>query len=326
MSTISRARTRRAARAVPAAAVGVLLLASCGHGASAGAAAGAPVANAAAVAVSVPATATGARGDRNVEALATRVSTSLEGVRSGTATVSVAGQGGPAGSVTITADAAAPAARITADVAGQTYEVRALGGAVYASGPALQALTGGRAWARVDVATLAQLVGGVATPSTGPSAVPDPAKVGGLVARAVSVRDLGAATVHGITGHSYRLSVPVAAIAQLTAGTGLPLDAGQRSQLRQGVDALARQGVPVLSADLTLDGRDRPLQLTTATPALAGGIAPVRVTVAFSSWGAPLKVTAPPAAQVTVLDARALTALAGKLEPMVMSSGPSDAR
>ncbi len=326
MSPISRSRTRRTARVLPAAAFGALLLASCGHGASAGATAGTSAANAAPAAVAVPATAQGARGAVTVEALAARVSTALKGVRSGTATVSVTGKGAPAASVTITADAAATAARVTTDVSGQDYEVRVLGGAVYASGPALQALTGGTTWARVDAATLAQLAGGLAGPTTGPSAMPDPTKVGGLVAQAVSVRDVGAATVHGITGHTYRLSLPVAAIAQLTCATGLPLDADQRSQLRQGVDALARQGVSNLSTDLTLDGRDRPLQVATATPALAGGIAPARVTATFSSWGAPLELTAPPAAQVTVLDAPALRALVGKLGPMATPSASSDPR
>ena len=328
MSTTT--RVRRTTRVLPAAALGALLLASCGQGTSSGTA-GAPVANAAPVAVSAPATtaptaAVPSAGAVTVATLAARVKTALEDVRSGTATITVAGTGTPAGSVTIAADAAAPAATITARVAGQTYQVRALDGAVYASGPALQALTGGRTWARVDVTTLAQLAGGVARPTASPTAVPDPTQIAALVAQAVSVRDLGAAQVGGRAGETYRVSLPVAALAQLTSATGLPLDVQQRAQVRKGVDALAAQGVTVLSADLTLDGQDRPLQLTSATPALAGGVPSTKVTAAFSGWGAPVEVTAPPAAQVTVLDAADLTALAGRLVPSAVPSASSTTR
>lgn len=318
----------RGTRVLPAAVFGVLLLASCGRAASSGDAAGAPVANAVPAAVSAPAT-TGAAapsGAVTVKALATRVGTALADVRSGTATVTVTGKGAPAGSVRISADAAASEVLVTANVAGQAYEVRALDGAVYASGPAVQALTGGKTWSRVDVATLAQLAGGAPKPAGGPTAVPDPTKVGALVAQAVSVRDLGTATVDGAAGHTYRVTLPVATIAQLASGTRSPLDAEQGTQLRQGVDALAAQGVTVLSADLTLDAKDRPLQLTTATPALAGGIASMRVTTAFSGWGAPVRVTAPPASQVTVLSAKELTALAGRLAPMTTPSASSTPR
>lgn len=334
MSTLTPARSRRSSpmgrttRVLPAAAFGVLLLASCGQGASSGAAAAAPVANAVPAAVSAPATtgSAGPSGAVTVKALATRVGTALEDVKSGTATVTVTGKGTPAGSVRISADATAPAAVVTAKVAGQAYEVRALNGAIYASGPALQALTGGRTWAQVDVATLTQLAGGAARPTASPTALPDPTKVGALVAQALSVRDLGTATVNGAAGHTYRVTLPVAAIAQLASGTGSPLDAQQSTQLRQGVDALAAQGVTVLSADLTLDAKDRPLQLTTATPALAGGISSMRVTTVFSGWGAALKVAAPPASQVTVLTAQELTALAGKLAPTAVPSASATTR
>ncbi len=334
MSTLTPARSRRTsrtsrtARVLPAAAFGVLLLASCGQGTSSGGVAAAPVANAVPAAVSAPATSGAAApsGAVTVTALATRVGTALADVRSGTATVTVTGKGAPAGSVRISADATAPAALVTAKVAGQAYEVRALNGAIYASGQALQGLTGGKTWARVDVPTLTKLAAGAAGPTARPTSVPDPTRVGALVAQAVSVRDLGTATVNGTAGHTYRVTLPVAAIAQLASGTGSPLDAQQSTKLRQGVDALAAQGVTVLSADLTLDAKNRPLQLTTATPALAGGIPSMRVTTVFSGWGAALRVTAPPASQVTVLTAQELTALAGRLAPTAAPSAPSTTR
>lgn len=65
-----------------------------------------------------------------------------------------------------------------------------------------------------------------------------------------------------------------------------------------------------LSADLTLDGRDRPLQVVATTPALGAEVPSVRLTATFSGWGAAVRVVAPAAADVTRLDAAALSALA----------------
>ena len=315
-SSLSRtrlSRSRRAARALPGAALGVLLVAGCGQAATSPAAGSAPTpsATAGAAAAAEPAAATSSAV--TPAALAGRVAAALQGVRSGTAAFTAASGGAVLGSATVSGDATAEVAQATATVDGQRYQLRAVDGSLYVSGPALAQLTRGKTWARVDDTTLAGLAAGkarTAGPSASPSALPQPRQLAALVAQAVSVRDLGPATVAGTAGHAYRISLPVAALAQVAAAPGLGIDAAQRAQLRQGIDALAAQGVTVLSADLTLDARDRPLQLAATTPALAGGVPTVRLTATFSGWGAPVRVAAPAAADVRTLTAAELSAAA----------------
>ncbi len=314
-STLYRTRTTRsrwAARALPGAALGVLLVAGCGQTATTSDARSASTPSAASGSAGQAQPAAATASPVTPAALAGRVGAALADVRSGTAALTVASGGAVLGSATVSGDASAQTAQATATVDGQRYQFRAVDGALYVSGPELAPLTRGKTWAEIDRATLAGLAARKGTPpaspSASPSALPQPRELAAVVARAVSVRDLGAATVSGTAGHAYRVSLPVAAVAELASTPGLPVSAEQRTQLRRGVDALAAQGVTVLSADVTLDGSDRPLQLATTTPALAGGVPSVRLTATFSGWGAPVRVTAPAAADVTRLDAAALGA------------------
>ena len=123
------------------------------------------------------------------------------------------------------------------------------------------------------------------------------------------MRELGSRTVGSTTGTAYQVSLPVAALSALVSSNTSGVPATRLSQLRAGLDQLSRSGVTTLTAQLVLDSAGRPVQLTTTTPPVGGSPA-TRLTASFSGWGAPVSVTAPPAAQVRTLDRAQLAALA----------------
>lgn len=297
-------RTRRLALAAPALALGaVLLTGACGTAPASGPAAGA-AATARPVAVSAgPATTVGA------SALGARVRAALAGVESGTATVTLTGERSGPSSASFAVDRATGSARVTARSGADSTEIRVVGGTVYADGPAVALLAGGRSWVGVPLSQLSALSGRrEGAPAGRPSAMPDPAAVVGLVDRVVTVRDLGPT---GAGAHAYRLALPVAALSAVAGDRAVPLPAPVTARVRQGVAQLSAAGVTTLSADLTLDAANRPVSVRTTTPAVDGAPATV-VTVTFAGWGKPIRVTAPPAAQVTTLDPAQLAALSGR--------------
>lgn len=101
-----------------------------------------------------------------------------------------------------------------------------------------------------------------------------------LLRSAAAVRDLGPQVVHGVRATHYRLRLNTDRLARTFAGPGLDLglrkpDVGRRT----------------VTADLWLDARGLPVQLTAATRG-------VSATLSFSHWGESVTVQAPPAAEV----------------------------
>jgi hypothetical protein len=144
----------------------------------------------------------------------------------------------------------------------------------------------GKTWVEVDPAGAASALGPFA-------AVSDPADVlATLAALAGSQRTLGAGTVRGVPVTGYQLNIDPA-----TAASKAP--AGERVYLGQLFKSLGKGAIPV---DVWVDAQHlvRQIRLSVRLPGGTGaaGNSQLTVTIDLYDFGAPVRVSAPPAAQV----------------------------
>jgi len=181
---------------------------------------------------------------------------------------------------------------VTTTVAGQTQEVRIVGGVVYLKVPeAALASTGGKPWATfAPDSELARTLGAALDQAE----ANDPAKTLEQVQRAGTITRSELTTLDGKPVSHYWVTIEVAKVTDELGGTGLPAPALE--QLK--------------SSDLTypmelwLDEDQLPVRITQDTSAIMRALgAPAEVaqgdvTMDYHDWGTPVSVEAPPADQV----------------------------
>ena len=176
-----------------------------------------------------------------------------------------------------------------------TFQVRLVGSTVYLMLPQqLQAATGGKPWASVDLASLQP--GNSTLPGLG-SGSSDPSQIlGYLQGVSTSVTNLGPATVRGVQTTHYRANVDLNKAAQAN-----PQAAPQYQKL---IGQIHTSTIPV---DVWTDASDRVNQMRFEIPVPAGtaGSAAggtVTLTLQLFDFGVPVTVTAPPPDQVGTLN------------------------
>lgn len=108
----------------------------------------------------------------------------------------------------------------------------------------------------------------------------DPSKLTETFKSIKGLRNLGAERVKDVDATHYRVKIGIAAAAR----------AGGASATE-----LRRAGLPkVANVDVWIDAKQRPVRISMTVGSL------VKVNLTFTRWGAPVKVTAPPASQVGV--------------------------
>ena len=190
------------------------------------------------------------------------------------------------------------------------------GSAVYLGSPALSELTGGQRWLKVD---LPQGTDSGSAESSTLGVLANPSQLLGLLSSLGSqVTNVGTVDLRGTQVTEYTTTVTV---AELAARAGLPTGSAQGAKISKVLEQLGNTSVPItvwvggdgyvrqLSASLDLS---KATLGSLASDVITGSLGDssgqattsTTVTVAFSHYGDPVKVTIPPASEVT--DAGAL--------------------
>ena len=152
----------------------------------------------------------------------------------------------------------------------------------------------GKSWVAVDAGTAGGPMGSLFGPFGGESSNPADL-LSSLTAISTSVTRLGTATVRGVQVTGYRVNIDPAKVAAR-------LPRARRAGFRDFASILGNGSIPV---DVWVDGQNlvRQLRVTLHLPGGTGAPAHAQIvqTTDFSDYGAPVHVTAPPAAQVASL-------------------------
>jgi hypothetical protein len=194
--------------------------------------------------------------------------------------------------VTMTADGVLDAKARTADVTVTLpglgkVALRIVDGAIYAKVPEAMASLSPKPWLKLDVAALGAAVGQFGSQN--------PADHLDMLAGMTDVTEVGSEKIDGVETTHYRGKVDVA--KAIKAAT----NPAARKNLESAAKAMATATMP---ADVWIDkqGRLRKMTFTmTAKPAAGSGVkgnATMVGAATFSDFGTPVKVTAPPAADV----------------------------
>jgi hypothetical protein len=181
---------------------------------------------------------------------------------------------------------AGPDARgdFTVTAAGQKVRMLMVGTTLYEKLPpaaATSKITGGKPWIKIDTTKIPRGAG------DGTNEAPDASAQLAYLGHAQRVTKVGTETVDGAATTHYRVAVPPQTFATsgMTAGKSVPVDVW--------IDAQHRVRQEKLSVVLTADG----------SSASTSGSAPktlgMTMTLHLSDFGTPVRVTAPPAGQVT---------------------------
>lgn len=154
------------------------------------------------------------------------------------------------------------------------------------------ALPHGKTWLAIDTGNSGSLDSMLGPFGTGG----DPADMlASLTAVAGSERDLGAGTVRGVPVTEYQVNIDPAKLAAKATGP-------ERANLRQFLQSLGKGTIPV---DVWVDSQHEVRQVR-MSPSMAGeskltGNMRIAVTLDFYDFGVAVRLSAPPAAQVTTL-------------------------
>jgi hypothetical protein len=162
------------------------------------------------------------------------------------------------------------------------------------------ALPHGKTWLAIDTKSA-----GAASSMLGPFGSTDnPADLlASLTAIAGSERVLGSASVRGVPVTEYQVNIDPAKMAA-------KVPASERASFRQFTQSLGKGAIPV---DVWVDGQNMVRQVRLSLPMPAGMDAPAAVkfrlteTIDFYDFGVPVRVSAPPAAEVTDTSLSALS-------------------
>ena len=243
--------------------------------------------------------------------LAGRIASSLRGVSTVTATISVGPVAAPTLTGTLALDTDASAADIDLETAHGSHDrVRIRDGQVYLRGPEVAPLARGRAWVRAGLDEVVGLAAAGASPQSAGEAqqpLPRPDRLAALLLGSLTPGMAHPAAVG--TGPSYPLTMPLTSVDQLGAALGLSERSPVGDRLAAWTNRLRARGVTSLTGELVLARRGRPLRLVAAPAGQPAGADGVRVT--FTSWGAPVVVAAPADEQVRDVSAADLANLRG---------------
>lgn len=209
-------------------------------------------------------------------ALAAQLNTALNALTSAHLAIAAGSLGGDSTADVLLSKGHATATDVHLTQAGEPIEVVTVDGKSYAK----IAAAGGKPWVLVSADSSNAVAKSLATSLSVADVTTSLSVVSGLVASANGLQDKGTASVDGVTTTHYVMTIDPG------KGTG-------SAQLDGLLKSLGGSQIPV---DLWLDDQSRPIRFTIS---ISLGSTKLPVTVDVSRFDARLKITAPPAAEVS---------------------------
>ena len=182
-----------------------------------------------------------------------------------------------------------------------TMDERIIGTTIYMRSPMLtRQIPGAKPWLKFDLAKLGKRMGVNFGAILNSSSTSDPTQsLTYLQAASSSIQNLGTQQIGGVTTTHYHAIVNMRKVMNLLAARA---PAGQRAAVRSSYQHVIDQtGITTYPMDVWVDDQGLVRQMHMQMPVATSGGENMDMTMQLSDFGAPVKVSPPPASQVTDL-------------------------